>query len=124
MQRGFRFLIVDDHADFRCVLAKLLSFLPEISRIDQAVNGREALDDVAQRMYDVVLMDMHMPDLDGLQATSQIKACWPKTKIVALSVDPSFRDAALAAGADCFIAKDRIVPELEVILGELFADAP
>jgi DNA-binding NarL/FixJ family response regulator len=95
--------------------------VPAIARVDQVVDGREALNHVALASCDIVLMDIQMPEIDGLQTMVQIKARWPQTKVVALSVDPSFRDTAIAMGADRFIAKDRIVPDLEEILRELFA---
>ena len=123
MKQGIHLLIADDHADFRKVLVRLLSLVPGIARVNQAANGCETLNNVSQEPYDVVLMDVQMPEVDGLQATLQIKAHWPQTKIIVLSVDPSYRDKAMAVGADRFITKDRIVPELEEILGEFFGDA-
>ena len=102
---------------------KLLSFMPEITRICEAANGREVVDQLARELHDVVLLDTHMPVLDGLQATRHIKAQWPQTKVILLSVDPYLRAEVLASGADGFLAKDEIVPNLLDLLTALTSDA-
>ena len=112
MQHSIHVLVADDHVDFRKCLVKLLDFMPEITRITEVANGREAVDQIAKQWHDVVLLDSDMPVLDGLQATRQIKARWPQIKVVLLSVDPYLRAEALASGADRFVAKDEIVPNL------------
>ena len=123
MQHSIHILVADDHTDFRKCLVKLLGFMPEITRISEAANGREAVDQLARELHDVVLLDAHMPVLDGLQATRQIKAQWPQTKVILLSVDPYFRAEALASGADRFLAKDQIVPNLLALLTTLTSTA-
>ena len=112
MQHSIHVLVADDHVDFRKCLVKLLGFMPEITRITEVANGCEAVDQIAKQWHDVVLLDSDMPVLDGLQATRQIKARWPQIKVVLLSVDPYLRAEALASGADRFVAKDEIVPNL------------
>ena len=123
LQHSIHVLVADDHVEFRKCLVKLLSFMPEITRITQAANGREAVDQIAKELHDVVLLDSDMPDLDGLQATRQIKAQWPQTKVILLSVDPYLRAEALASGADRFVAKDEIVPNLLDLLTTLTSNA-
>ncbi len=105
-------------------MVKLLGFKPEITRINETANGREAVDQLARELHDVVLLDTHMPVLDGLQTTRQIKARWPQTKVILLSVDPYLRAEALASGADHFLAKDEIVPNLLDLLTALTSDPP
>ena len=112
VQHNIHVLVADDHVDFRKYLAKLLGLMPEITRITEVANGREAVEQVARELHDVVLLDSDMPVLNGLQATRQIKAQWPQTKVVLLSVDPYLRAEALASGADSFVAKDEMVPNL------------
>jgi CheY-like chemotaxis protein len=124
LQHNIHVLVADDHADFRKCLVKLLGFMPEITRINETANGREAVDQVARELYDVVLLDTHLPVLDGLRATRQIKAQWPQTKVILLSIDPYLRAEALASGADDFLAKDEIVPNLLNVLTALTSDAP
>ncbi len=124
LHQGSHVLVVDDHADFRKVLVKLLGFMPGITRISEADNGRVAVEKVARELHDVVLMDIHMPELDGLQATRQIKAHWPQTKVIVLSVDTSMHDNAVACGADRFLAKDEIVPNLLDLLSAFIPNDP
>ena len=112
VQHNVHVLVADDHVDFRKCLVKLLGFMPEITRIAEVANGREAVDQIAKQWHDILLLDSDMPVLDGLQATRQIKARWPQIKVVLLSVDPYLRAEALASGADGFVAKDEIVPNL------------
>ena len=122
-QHSIHVLVADDHTDFRICLVKLLGFMPEVTRISEAANCREAVDKVARELHDIVLMGIHMPELDGLQATRQIKAQWPQIKVIMLSVDPYLRAEALAYGADRFLAKDEIVPNLLDLLTALTSDA-
>ncbi len=124
VQHNIHVLVADDHVDFRKCLVKLLGFMPEITRITEVANGREAVDQIAKQWHDVVLLDTDMPVLDGLQATRQIKAQWPQIKVVLLSVDPYLRAEALASGADRVRAKDEIVPNLLDLLTALTSDAP
>ena len=71
----------------------------------------------------MVLLDSDMPVLDGLQATRQIKAQWPQITVILLSVDPYLRAEASASGADRFLAKDEIVPNLLDLLTAFTSNA-
>ena len=100
-----RILIVDDH---RAVRQSLKTYLREVlphADIVEAHHGREALEIVAADPPDVVLLDAMMPHVDGIQATREIKAQWPKIWVVALVLDWSQRDLALEAGADAWVLK-------------------
>jgi two-component system nitrate/nitrite response regulator NarL len=80
-----RILLVDDHNLFRKGLASLLMDRDDIEVVGQAVNGQEAIDLTRTLLPDLVLMDVHMPGCDGVQATKIIKAEMPLVKIVMLS---------------------------------------
>src|SRR5574337_680659 len=79
-------LIVDDDVTFRKAVRQLLERAPEVSVIGEATNGEEALQLAQELRPDVVLMDITMPHLGGLEATRRIKAERPETKVVVLTV--------------------------------------
>lgn len=76
------------------------------------VYPREALQLVKELQPGVALMDVRMPEIDGLKATVQIKALWPQVKVILLSMYPEYRGEALAAGADAFVGKGDAPREL------------
>ncbi len=105
--RRIRVLIVDDHAILREALRGLLETVPEIEVVGDATNGREALDLCDRLQPDVVLMDMVMPGLNGLEATRQIRRRHPKTKVLILTgyMEDEQIVAALRAGASGYVVK-------------------
>jgi CheY-like chemotaxis protein len=105
MAQGVRVLIVDDQPRARQSLKALLATWPIIQTIREAANGKEALALVEESLPDLVLMDIRMPKMDGLEATRRIKAKWPQVKIIVLSVYTEHTTEALAAGADAFVCK-------------------
>ncbi len=105
MKKLVRVLLADDQPRARQSLKALLATLPEVPLIGEATNGREALDRVKRDHPDIVLLDVRMPELDGLEATRQIKARWPGIRVIVLSMYPEYRSEALAAGADAFLVK-------------------
>jgi YesN/AraC family two-component response regulator len=105
MVEPIRVLIVDDQPRARKSLKALLSTWPRASEMHEASNGRDAVQIVRELQPDVVLMDVRMPELDGLKATLQIKAQWPQVRVIVLSMYLEYRDEALAAGADAFVGK-------------------
>jgi DNA-binding NarL/FixJ family response regulator len=100
-----RILIVDDQPRARRSLKALLSTWQHVGEIDEAGNGREAVHLARECQPDAVLMDVLMPEIDGLEATVQIKALWPQVKLIVLSMYLEYKDEALAAGADAFLGK-------------------
>jgi two-component system response regulator NreC len=107
-------LIVDDHAVLRQALRMLLENQQEVEVVGDAGNGREALDAVEKLHPDVVLMDMVMPGLNGLEATRQIRRRAPKAKVLILTgyMEDEQILAALRAGASGYVVKKSDVEEL------------
>jgi DNA-binding NarL/FixJ family response regulator len=100
-----RVLIADDRRRSRSGLRAVLALRPEIEIVGEAVDGEEAVRLVEKYRPDVVLMDARMPVMDGLEATRLIKERWPEIRVVVLTIHPSCRTDALAAGADVFLVK-------------------
>jgi DNA-binding NarL/FixJ family response regulator len=98
-------LIADDNDRARVGLRALLALRPEIEIVGEAADGEEVVQKVRDGRPDVVLMDARMPQMDGLEATRQIKGHWPQVRIVVVSMYASHRAEALAAGADAFLVK-------------------
>lgn len=116
MDEHIRILIVDDQQPTRHGLKALLSFAAQIEIIGEASNGHEAVQLAGQEHPDVVLMDLHMPLMDGLQATRLIKSRWPEIQVIALTIYPAYRAEALQAGADAFLIKGCPAETLEATI--------
>lgn len=114
MTERIRVLICDDQAVVREGLAAILSTANDVEVIGLAANGREALEALKRQACDVVLMDLNMPLLNGVQATRQIKAQFPDTKVLVLTTyatDEWLFDA-IRAGATGYLLKDTRRDEL------------
>jgi DNA-binding NarL/FixJ family response regulator len=103
-----RVLLVDDQALFREALATLLGVRPEIEVVGEAGDGDAALRQAAELRPDVVLMDLHMPVLDGIAATRRLRVEQPGVRVLALTTFDDDEDvfAALRAGAVGYLLKD------------------
>jgi DNA-binding NarL/FixJ family response regulator len=100
-----RILIADDNAATRAATVALLESSAHQVAIWQAADGEEAVQLAKSVQPDIILMDVQMPKLDGIQATQRIKACRPAIKVIVLTMYVTYRAAALAAGADAFYLK-------------------
>jgi pilus assembly protein CpaE len=109
-----RVLIVDDIAETRENVRKLLQFESDVEVIGAARTGREGIETAKQSRPDVILMDINMPDMDGITATEMIRKDLPFTQVVILSVqgDPNYMRRAMLAGARDFLTKPPTVDEL------------
>ena len=107
-------LITEDHTLIREGLRSLLSAHPDLDVVGEAGDGREAIQQAEKLSPALVLMDLSMPRMGGVEATREIKKKWPGIKILALTVNDSeeFVLAALQAGADGYILKDSSHAEL------------
>lgn len=107
MSDRIRVLIADDHIIVRSGLRLLLETEPDIDVVGEALDGREALELVEKHLPDVVLMDVAMPGMDGLEATRRIKASWPQVKVLVLTMHRSdeYFFEMLKAGASGYILK-------------------
>ena len=102
-----RVVIVDDTPDLRMLVRTALERDGGFEVVAEAANGREGVDASKEQLPDVVLLDIAMPEMDGLQAAPEIRAACPEAIIVMLSgfTADKMRDAALRAGADYYLEK-------------------
>ena len=109
-----RVLLADDHAVLRAGLRALLSREPDMEVVGEAASGSEALKKVEELQPDVVLMDISMPGMEGLEATAQIKQRAPGTKVLILTMheDRRYLLPALKAGAAGYVVKRAADAEL------------
>lgn len=108
MTDAIRVLLVDDQALFREGLRTLLSIWEDIDVVAEAGNGREALEQTAVYQPDVVLMDLRMPELDGVAATRHLQATHPSSRVIVLTTfdDDEHVFDGLRAGAVGYLLKD------------------
>ena len=109
-----RVLLVDDHPVFRRGLRGMLEVEQDLEVVGEAGDGREAIELFRELKPDVVVMDISMKGLNGIEAAGQIHAASPRTKIVALSIHSGRRyvEGMLGAGATGYILKDSAPEEL------------
>ncbi|MEK4718992.1 response regulator transcription factor [Priestia sp. FSL W8-0524] len=104
----FRILIVDDHAHAREGIRDILEEYEDFIIVGEGTNGQEAIELTEKLMPDIVLMDIGMPVMDGLEATKQIKLRFPYVKIVVITVSDDITDLfdALKKGAQGYLLKN------------------
>jgi DNA-binding NarL/FixJ family response regulator len=118
-----RVLLADDHTIVRDGLRALLEAHADITVVGDAANGRQAVDQVRKLRPDVVVMDIAMPELNGIEATQQIRESCPSTQVVILSMhsSPEHVFRALQAGARGYLIKESAGKEVAVAVRALHA---
>ena len=114
MSGKIRVLIVDDIAESRDNVAKLLRFEPDVEVVGTADNGEQAIDLCERLEPNIVLMDVNMPGMDGITATTRITSRQPNTAVIMMSVqnEPEYLRRSMMAGAREFLAKPFSLDEL------------
>ena len=122
-----RLIIVDDHEIFRKGLRIILNEIDELKVVGEAQNGHELFDLIRQHPADVVLMDIRMPGMDGIEATRRLAERYPGTRVIALTMfeEISYFNQMVEAGADGFLLKKTNKDELQraitqVMMGETY----
>ncbi len=123
-----RVLLADDHEDFLAIATRLME--PEFDVVRSVENGQQAIDVATSLEPDVLVLDISMPVLDGMEATRRLKAAGCGAKVVFLTVhaDPDYVRAAFEAGALGYVVKSRLAFDLlpalrEVVAGRSFVSA-
>ena len=122
MTAKIRILLADDHTVLRQGMAQAISFQPDMEVVAQAANGREAIALAQSQQPDVILLDINMPELDGVAATRQITETLPKIGIIILTMyrRDDYIIEAIKAGASGYLLKE---VELEELLAAIRAVA-
>jgi two-component system response regulator NreC len=117
-----RVVVVDDHAILRDGICSLLERQDDILVVAEAENGRQALDRVAELLPDIVLMDIAMPEMSGLEATRRIHELYPQVKVLILTQhdDSEYIEPLLRAGASGYVPKRAGGHEVLVAIREVF----
>ena len=122
-QPVIKIVVVDDHAVVRGGLSKFLLVYPDLELVGEAESGTEAVHLCATLRPDVVLMDLKMPDMDGVAATRQILQQWPQIKVIALTsfAEQNLVQGALQAGAIGYLQKNVTGVELAAAIRSAYA---
>lgn len=103
-----RIVVADDHRITLDGIKSMVGGQEDISIVGEAINGNEVIERVEEHTPDVVLMDINMPQLDGIEATKKIKSRWPNVKVLILSMhsENKFVRTAIDAGANGYMLKE------------------
>jgi len=123
--RSLRVLLVDDHLLVRCRTRQQLADIPNVQVVGEATDGFEAVALARTLSPDLVLMDISMPGLDGLEATRRITAELPHVRVIMLSsyAEESFHKRAIAAGAHGYVVKGESTQSLAAAI-QLVLESP
>ncbi len=118
----YKIMIVDDHKMFRSGLRFLLNNVPKIEIVGEASNGKEFLEMAENTQIDIVLMDINMPEMNGIEATREALKRYPDMKVIVLSMhgEEEYYDQMLDAGVKGFLLKnsdaDELISALEAVM--------
>jgi DNA-binding NarL/FixJ family response regulator len=127
VQAPSRVIIADDHPLFRSAIRRTLDVHPDLEVVGEAADGREALELCRRLRPDLVLMDVQMPQMDGLAATRAIKREYPDTEVLIVTTfeDPDYLFEAIQAGAAGYVLKIATPQEIiEAVRGVLRGESP
>ena len=116
-------LLVDDHTLFRNGLKMLLGTLPGYEVTGEASNGKEFLELIARQDYDIVFLDIEMPEINGIEAAKKAIALKPELRIITLSMygDEEYYDQMVDAGAKGFLLKNTNLQEVKSAIDAVMA---
>jgi two-component system invasion response regulator UvrY len=118
-----KIMLVDDHRLVRAGLKRVLAELPEMEVVAEASTGEEALELARAQAPDVVLMDINMPGIGGLETTRRLKQRFPELKIIVVSMhlEEPYPSRLLAAGAAGYLSKDSAADEVVAAIRRVYA---
>ena len=116
-----RILIADDHPDIRLLLAKTVAARSNFEVVGEAAHGAKAVEKVAELEPDLVIMDIDMPVMNGVEATRAIRERFPRVAVLAFTAtgDMTLVEEMLQAGACGYVLKSNMTHELSYYLGAL-----
>lgn len=116
-------LLADDHTILRAGLKMMLNIQPDIAVVGEASDGRQAITEAQRLQPDVILMDISMPELNGIEATRQVKRLLPETRVLVLTMheNEEYLFQVLRAGASGYILKEAADTELISAIRAVFA---
>lgn len=125
-ERSHRVLLVDDAEEIRFLLRFAMDARPGLTVVGEASDGVEAVQHASELQPDLVMLDLAMPRMDGLEALPLIRAAVPDVRVIVLSGfdQGTMADKALEAGADRYVAKGGSIRELLDLVEELLAPGP
>ncbi len=121
-----KILLADDHQMFIDGMKSFLKTEPNIEVVGQALNGEDILQELQRMAVDVIIMDVRMPNMDGIEATRRIKQLYPDVKVLVLSMfnEKSYISQLMELGASGYILKEKSYEELVMAINNVYAGKP
>jgi DNA-binding NarL/FixJ family response regulator len=119
-----RILLVDDHELIRRNIRRLLAAQPDFDLVGEAIDGRDAISRAGEHQPDIILLDIGLPEINGLAALPLIRAAAPAAKVLMVTNhdDPNFARASLAGGASGFVTKSDVSAQLAFAIRQVHAN--